>query len=207
MSHRKRDKKSKNKSSTELFGEPDVAAPPCETTDSKAAREVTEAVVRSAWAAAQEWTVAWKVGSGHLKMVVDGLEGLEGDRVPEKAVHDAAKSVHGALVKMRGCVTTLQGLLQQLRKVEELEKKKEDDGGGGGPLFSTLTLHHMVLVLASVCNDYEQETRIKEAACRPLPSIRSPEGLNSALALWTNLAYLPPHHFPLKTLLRETQQL
>lgn len=77
-----------------------MAAPPCETTINKAAREVTGAVVRSAWAAAQEWTVAWKVGSSHLKTVVDGLEGLGGDGVPDKGVHDAAKSVHDALVKM-----------------------------------------------------------------------------------------------------------
>lgn len=77
-----------------------MATPPSETKDSKAAREVTEAVVRSAWAAAQEWTGAWKVGSGHLKMVVDGLDSLEGDGVPGKVIHDAAKSVHDALVKM-----------------------------------------------------------------------------------------------------------
>lgn len=64
---------------------------------------MTEAVVRSAWAAAQEWTGAWKVGSGHLRTVVDGLEGLGGDGVPEKGVHDAANSVHAALVKMVSC--------------------------------------------------------------------------------------------------------
>lgn len=87
-----------------------MAAPPCETKDTKAAREVTEAVVRSAWAATQEWTVEWKAGSGFLKQVVDGLEGLEGDGVPEKTVHDAAKGVHTALEKMVSKVEALVDL-------------------------------------------------------------------------------------------------
>lgn len=204
MNHRKREKKSKNKSSSELFGEPDVAAPPSETSENRGTREITASVVRSAWAAAQEWTTAWKAGSSQLRTVVDGLEGLGTDSIPSSKVHEAAKGVHGALVKMRGSVAALAGLLEQLRKVEEIEKKKE---GGGAPLFSTLTLHHMVLVLTSVHNDYECETRVKEAACQPLPSARSPEVLSSVFALWTHLTHLPQHHYPLKTLLRETQQL
>ncbi|XP_045125781.1 uncharacterized protein LOC123513034 [Portunus trituberculatus] len=181
-----------------------VAAPPSETSQNNGTREVTASVVRSAWAAAQEWTAAWKAGSSQLRTVVDGLEGLGTDSVPAHKVHEAAKGVHGALVKMRGSVAAMAGLLEQLRKLEEIEKKKE---GGGAPLFSTLTLHHMVLVLTSVHNDYECETRMKEAACHPLPSACSPEALSSAYALWTHLTHLPPHHYPLKTLLRETQQL
>ncbi|KAG0724056.1 Nuclear fragile X mental retardation-interacting protein 1 [Chionoecetes opilio] len=188
----------------EMIVEEDVAAGPHETSANRGTREVTAAVVRSAWAAAQEWTGAWKVGSSQLRTVVDGLEGLEAACAPEKTVHEAAKGVHAALVKMRGCLATLAGLLEELKKVEELEKKKE---GGGAPLFSTLTLHHMVLILASVSSDYERETRVKEAACHPLPSARSPAALATSHALWTHLVYLPPQHYPLKTLLRETQQL
>ena len=76
-----------------------AAAPPV-TTDNRGTREVTAAVVRSAWEATQEWTAAWKVGLGQLRMMVDGLEGLGLDSAPEKRIHEAAKKVYDALVKM-----------------------------------------------------------------------------------------------------------
>lgn len=77
-----------------------MAALPSETSENSGTREVTASVVRSAWAAAQEWTAAWKAGSSQLRTVVDGLEDLGTDSVPSNKVHEAAKGVHGALVKM-----------------------------------------------------------------------------------------------------------
>lgn len=62
-------------------------------------------------------------------------------------------------------------------------------------------------VLEQVYENYRYETDLKANACSPLPSIRCTDVLNTCVTLWTHHTQLHTHHFPLKLLLRETQQL
>lgn len=68
-------------------------------------REVISAVVRSVWASAQDWTVAWRDGTTHLKAVVTGLLTAEGEDEDENtnippSVHTAANQLASSVAKM-----------------------------------------------------------------------------------------------------------
>ncbi|KAK3857107.1 hypothetical protein Pcinc_036617 [Petrolisthes cinctipes] len=171
-------------------------------------RQVVSGVVRSAWSSAQEWTVAWREGTAQLKTVVAGLlkadgkgeEGEDGHLPP--SVHQAADQLTLYIAKMRDCVRTLKDLVEQIQKVERMQCEASTS-----PLFSTLSVHHMVCVLEQVYENYRCETDVKVGACTPLPTNRCPDILNTCVTLWTHHTHLHTHHFPLKLLLRETQQL
>lgn len=70
-------------------------------------RQVVSAVVRSVWASAQEWTVAWRIGTAQLKAVVAGLltageeeeEERENTNIPP-SVHTAANQLASSVTKM-----------------------------------------------------------------------------------------------------------
>lgn len=70
-----------------------------------------------------------------------------------------------------------------------------------------LPSHQSVRVLEQVYENYWWETDVKAKACSPLPSSGCADVLNTCVTLWTHHTHLHTHHFPLKLLLRETQQL
>ncbi|XP_064102809.1 uncharacterized protein LOC135212977 [Macrobrachium nipponense] len=166
-------------------------------------RDIVASIVRDAWAKAQDWTVAWKTGKTQLKSVVESLINLPEDEQVEPLVHESALQLHTCITKMQACVSILNELLENLIKVEKLQTGKKCNQ----PLFSTLTLHQMACVLESVCEDYRKETEIKAGLCTVLPHSHNVDTLNTALTLWTHHVHLVTHQFPLKSLLRETQQL
>ncbi|KAK7070851.1 hypothetical protein SK128_017181 [Halocaridina rubra] len=184
--------------------------PEREAKEGASVRDIVSSIVRSAWAKAQEWTVAWKAGSSHLKMVVETVINLKEDEEIAPVVHEAGLQLHSSINKMacisihfQTCVRSLEELLESLKRVQNLQS----DHLLEQPLFSTLTMHHMVSVLESVCGDYKRETEIKAGICSILPDTRNVDTLNTAITLWTHHVYLVTHQFPLKSLLRETQQM
>lgn len=64
-----------------------------------------------------------------------------------------------------------------------------------------------VSVLESVCEDYRKETELKAGVCTPLPFTNSRDTLSTVITLWSHHAHVVTHQYPLKLLLRETQQL
>ncbi|CAL4066019.1 unnamed protein product, partial [Meganyctiphanes norvegica] len=98
-------------------------------------------------------------------------------------------------------VTTLADLVMQLERLQNCQSDAERDE----PMFSTLTLGHIVSVLSSVAEDYKQETSVKKGACAPLPSTRNVDTLNTAITIFSHHTYIETHLFKLKLLLRETQ--
>ncbi|KAK8731036.1 hypothetical protein OTU49_007766 [Cherax quadricarinatus] len=103
---------------------------------------------------------------------------------------------------MKACVRTMDKLLEELQNLQRLQKSNAEQ-----PLFSSLTLQQMVSVMECVCDDYRKETEVKAGACTPLPSTSCPDTLNTLVTLWTHHTHVVTHQYPLKLLLRETQQL
>ncbi|XP_042865268.1 uncharacterized protein LOC122248935 [Penaeus japonicus] len=201
MSSSKRSSRDK-KETTSLFGEADVATLPRDDRTGLNQREIVSSIIRNAWSAAQKWTIARKAGGLELKRVADAVvnAGSQDELKPE--IHQTALQLKSSVSKMQACVRILDDLLEEMKKLQNLYCKD-----GDYPLFSTLTLGQMVSVLESVCEDYKKETEVKAGVCAPLPFTNSPDTLSTVITLWSHHAHVVTHQYPLKLMLRETQQL
>ncbi|XP_069986829.1 uncharacterized protein [Penaeus vannamei] len=165
-------------------------------------REIISSIIRNAWSAAQKWTIARKAGGLELKKVADAVVSARGEDELKPEIHNAALQLKSSVSKMQQCVRILDDLLEEMKKLQKLYCKD-----GDYPLFSTLTLEQMVSVLESVCEDYRKETELKAGVCTPLPFTNSRDTLSTVITLWSHHAHVVTHQYPLKLLLRETQQL
>lgn len=66
-------------------------------------REIISAIIRNAWSAAQQWTIARKAGGLELKKVADAVVSARGEEELKPEIHNAALQLRASVSKMVIC--------------------------------------------------------------------------------------------------------